>query len=315
MKAARAGTPDPLALLAFAIAVVLLGINFVAVRFSNRELDPFWGAGLRFATASALLFALVVALRVRLPRGSALIGAALYGLLNFGATYGLSYWSMLHVPAGTASVVFAVVPLATLLVAVAVGLERLTWRALAGALIVVAGIAVVFHEQLRADVPATSLLAVLLAAVCSGLSVVVVKRFPGAHPFAVNAVGMATGATLLLGISLVADEVRNLPTLANTWIALAWLVTTSIIGFVLVVWLLTRWTASATSYLAVLMPLVTVATAAALAAEPVTPVFLLGGAVVLFGVAVGLLAGRPKPTSRAGTGARQASGNASSTRG
>ena len=34
--------------LAFATAVLLGGGNFVAVRFSNQELDPLWGAALRF---------------------------------------------------------------------------------------------------------------------------------------------------------------------------------------------------------------------------------------------------------------------------
>lgn len=35
--------------LVFATVVLVGGGNFVAVRFSNRELAPFWGAGLRFA--------------------------------------------------------------------------------------------------------------------------------------------------------------------------------------------------------------------------------------------------------------------------
>ena len=37
----------------FATAVTLGGSNFLAVRLSNRELDPFWGAGLRFTLAAA----------------------------------------------------------------------------------------------------------------------------------------------------------------------------------------------------------------------------------------------------------------------
>jgi len=36
----------------FALAVVLGGANFVGVRFSNLELAPFWGAGLRFSLAA-----------------------------------------------------------------------------------------------------------------------------------------------------------------------------------------------------------------------------------------------------------------------
>src|SRR5215207_676525 len=57
---------------------VLAGGNAVAIRFSNRELDPLWGAGLRFALAAALLVALMAILRLAPPRGRALRGAVLY---------------------------------------------------------------------------------------------------------------------------------------------------------------------------------------------------------------------------------------------
>ena len=58
------------------------------------------------------------------------------------------------------------------------------------------------------------------------------------------------------------------------------------------VWLLSKWSASATSYSTVLMPLVTVAVASWLAGEQVTLMFALGGAFALIGVYVGALAGQ-----------------------
>ena len=60
----------PTAVLAVFVAVVLIGgTNFVAVRFSNRELPPFWGAGLRFAIAGALLVGFAAWRRIPLPLG------------------------------------------------------------------------------------------------------------------------------------------------------------------------------------------------------------------------------------------------------
>ena len=109
--------PDRLTLSAFAVVAVLGGANFVAVRFSNRELPPFWGATWRFAAASFLFFAVLVLLRLALPRRRALGGAMLYGLLGFGLSYALAYWSLVHVPAGIASLIFASVPLMTFLLA------------------------------------------------------------------------------------------------------------------------------------------------------------------------------------------------------
>jgi drug/metabolite transporter (DMT)-like permease len=60
--------------------------------------------------------------------------------------------------------------------------------------------------------------------------------------------------------------------------------------FVLALYVLERWTASATSYSLVLMPIVTVLFASWIAEEPITVTLLIGGLFVLNGVYVGALA-------------------------
>ncbi len=62
-------SPDGLALGAFAVAVTVGGANFLAVRFSTRELPPFWGAGLRFGLAAVLFVVIALALRLKWPWG------------------------------------------------------------------------------------------------------------------------------------------------------------------------------------------------------------------------------------------------------
>ena len=59
----------------FAGAVTLGGSNFLAVRLSNRELDPFWGAGLRFTLATGLFAFVMVTRKSTLPRGRVLAGS------------------------------------------------------------------------------------------------------------------------------------------------------------------------------------------------------------------------------------------------
>ena len=75
-----------MALAAFGVGTVLAGGNAVGVRVSNRELDPLWGAGLRFALAACLLGAVMALMRLPLPHGRALVGDRLLpaesGLLN-----------------------------------------------------------------------------------------------------------------------------------------------------------------------------------------------------------------------------------------
>lgn len=278
-----------LPLLAFLTIVVLLGVNFVAVRFSNFELPPFWGAALRFVIASFILFIILLLKRLPLPKGKGLVGAVLFGILVFGATYGFVYWALLHVSSAMAAVTFATIPLITILLAVPLKLERLTWRGVAGALLVLIGIGVVFQEQLQADVPLLSLVVLLLGAVSGALSGIVVKRFPKSHPVSTNAVAMAVGAGLLLVASRGVGEPWRLPSLPVTWAALAWLIVSASIAFILMVWLLSKWSASATSYSTVLQPLVTVAVASWLAGERITVMFAIGGAFALLGVYIGAL--------------------------
>lgn len=281
-----------LPLLAFITIVVLLGANFVAVRFSNAELSPFWGAALRFTTAALILFTIVLFRRLPLPRGMGLVGASLYGILVFGGAYAFAYWALLHIPSGIASVTFATIPLITLFIAVPLKLERLTWRGLFGGMLVLIGIGIVFQEQLQADVPWAALGVLVLAALCSALSGIVIKRFPRSHPISTNAVAMAVGSALLVVISRGAGESWHLPTLPETWNALAWLIMSAIVAFILMVWLLSKWKASAVSYSTVLMPLVTVAVASMLAGEQVTLSFAVGGVFALGGVYVGALSGQ-----------------------
>ncbi|MGH3332402.1 MAG: EamA family transporter, partial [Nocardioidaceae bacterium] len=90
---------ERVALTAFVTQAVLAGGNAVGIRFSNRELEPLWGAALRFSLAAALLLAVMAALRLSLPRGRALTGSVLYGLFNFGGSFALIYYGLVRVHA------------------------------------------------------------------------------------------------------------------------------------------------------------------------------------------------------------------------
>jgi len=279
---------DKRALVAFLAIVLLAGGNGVAVRYSNQELPPMWGATLRFAVSTAILLVLLLALRIALPRGRALVGALLYGLIGFGATFALAYWALVDVGAGLAQIILALVPLLTFGFAVVQGLERFRWRGLLGATVALAGVAIVFRDQVAADVPLVALLAVVGAAACMAESNVVVKAFPRAHPIATNAVAMGGASVALLAVTLVAGEPMALPSRPETWIAVGYVsLLGSVAVFTLFVFVIGRWSASVTSYVMLLIPLVTVVLGAQLDNEVVTPAYFIGGPLVLAGVYLG----------------------------
>jgi drug/metabolite transporter (DMT)-like permease len=73
-------------------AAIIGGSNFVAVRFSNEEMDPMFGAAFRFALATILLLGIMALTGRRLPKGRAAAGAVIYGLLGIGLSYALLYY-------------------------------------------------------------------------------------------------------------------------------------------------------------------------------------------------------------------------------
>lgn len=285
----RGGVFDRRILLAFAGVVLLAGSNIVAVRFSNRELDPFWGAGLRFLGASVILWALVARGRYPLPRGRALGGAIVYGILSFLIAYAFFYWGSQEVPAGLGGTIMASVPLLTVMFAAAHGLEPLRLRGVVGAVVALTGIAIMSSGALSGDVSVTSVLAVLVAAAAASESGIVLKLLPSAHPVVTNAIGMSVGAALLLVLSSIVGESWVAPESPSVWAAIVYLAVASPFLFMLVVYVIQRWTATGASYQFVLFPIVSVIGGALLLGEHVTSSLLLGAPFVLAGVYIGAL--------------------------
>lgn len=289
----RNGGPDRSTLAAFGLFVTLAGGNVIAVRSVSCEaceLDPFWAAATRFLLASVILVVIALGLRAEMPRGRALLGAVLYGALGFGAAFAFAYRGLQDVSAGLGAVFLATVPLLTFAFALAHRQERFRWDGLFGGVLAVAGMAVIFREGLGAGVPLASLLSLLAAAACFAETGVVVKAFPSVHPASMNAIGLGVGGLMLLALTLLSGEAHVVPELAKTWVAQGYLVILgSVVTFMLYVYVLRRWTASAVSYEGVLIPLVAILLASWLQDEEVTWGFAAGSVLVLMGVYVGAL--------------------------
>lgn len=277
-------------MVAFVTAAVAAGGNAVGIRFSNRELAPLWGASLRFWLAAALLLVAMLVWRLRVPRGRALLGAVLYGALTVGVSFSLLYYALLRLHAGLVQTLLALVPLATLLLAVVERQERFRVRALVGTLLALVGIAVLLDAPAGETVAVLSVVATLGSVLCAAQGGVLVRAFPPVHPVVMNAVGMTTGAVLLSIASIVAGEAWVAPTATETWLALGFLVVVdSVLVSVLYLVVLRHWDASRAAYLFVVIPVVTMALSVWLDDEPLTVARAGGALLVLTGVYVGAL--------------------------
>ena len=284
-------SPDRLTIFAFFLTAMLGGGNSVAVRFSNVELAPYWGATIRIST-SVLLFWLIVWLwRIPVPQRRDALVLLLTGFFAVGVSFGLLYFGFVKLQASLGSVIIALGPLMTFFLAVIHRIESFRWQSLLGGVIALIGIAIAARAQLGANIPILSVLALIVGSAISAEGNVILKILSlKSHPMATNALTLSSGVIFLSVTSLLVGETHNIPELPATWIAIAYTVIPgSVILFYLFVWILSRWSASATSYVIMLFPIVATTAGSLLAGEKITLTFILGGSFVLTGVWIGAL--------------------------
>lgn len=286
--------PDRLTLAAFLLVVLLGGSNSVAIRFSNQELAPFWGATIRFVFAAAAFWLILWLRKLPLPnlKDSSII--ALNGFLSVGVSFALLYWGLLKAPVSLATIVISTSPLFTFVLAVLHRIESFRYQALIGGVVAFIGMGIAVNAQPGGDGLLPSLLALAAGALVAAEGNVILKIYSlKADSVVINALSLSAGAIFLVGTSIVAGEVWNLPSTPQVWGAVTYLILGgSVVMFYLFVYVLSRWTASAASYAVLFFPLVATLLATWLVKETVTPLFLMGGLVVIAGVWIGAFYGK-----------------------
>lgn len=255
-------------------------------------IPPFTSVALRFAIASTILFAAAKIMRVplgRQPHEKTLW--ILNGTLFFSVSYGIVYWSEQYVPSGLTSILFATYPLlVTLLAHWILPGEPLTARTGAGALVAFAGVVVIFSEDLARLVgPKAELAAAIfmLSPLVSAMSNVLVKKWGGnIHPISLAAMPMAVATVVMATLAFAFERHRPVTWTPVSVGSLAYLsVPGSAVTFTLFYWLLRRVRASSVALIAYATPIIAVITGVLFLHEPLTSRFVLGGGLVIAGVA------------------------------
>ena len=289
-----------------ATLVLIWGTTWAVIRIGLGGIPPFTGVALRFGLAGAVLWGVAFAIGLR--------GARLrvpwwlwtaHGLLTFGVSYGLVYWAEQWVPTGLTALLFATFPLwVAVLAHFTLQGERMRPLAVVGLLLALAGVALLFSQDLRAfGGPQVAFAAalLLLAPLSSAVAQVVVKRWGSeVHPVTLNAGSMLIAAAAMAVLALLLERHRAVRFDATSLSALLYLaILGTCVTFTLYFWLLRHMTAIRLSLIAYAIPVVAVAVGAAAFAEPVTPQLLLGGLLVVAGTAVAGRAGSaPRSSAR-----------------
>jgi len=268
------------------------GTTWAAIRIGVSSMPPFTSVALRFAIATAILLAIAKALKVRMgaePHEKTLW--LVNGALFFSVSYGVVYWSEQYVPSGLAAILFATFPLlVTLFAHLLLPGEPFRLRAGLGTLVAFAGIVVIFSEDLsKIGGPQTEIAAgvLLLSPLVSALSSVVVKKWGGRiHPISLAAMPMAIATVVMTVMALVFERHRPIVWSQSAIGSLIYLaVFGSAMTFTLYYWLLRHVRASHVALIAYATPVIAVVTGVLFLNEPLTSRVLMGGALVIAGVA------------------------------
>lgn len=288
------------------LVVVLWGVNFIFIDFGLRDWPPLLLVAARFTLVvfPAIFF-------VKFPRGD-FRRILLIGVFMSAGQFGLLYTSMFFgLPAGLTSIVIQIQAAFTVLVAALALREFPNRRQIIGILIGLSGLGVI-GLSLQASVPIAAFLVALGASLSWAIGNVIARGVKEGT----NGVQMTVWSALVVPVplfvlSLLVDgpaEVAH--ALAHpTWGVVASIVYTagcaSLIGYVIWNSLLARFPASQVAPFSLLVPLVGVLSAWLVLGDRPTVPELIGGVLLLLGVAV--TTGVLKTIARSITGSKQRS--------
>ncbi|HEX8499049.1 MAG TPA: EamA family transporter [Pyrinomonadaceae bacterium] len=280
----------------FLLLCVIWGSTWMFIKLGLRDLPPISFAAARFLLATAILWAVVAARRASLPRGRAEWGLiAKTGVLAFALNYGLLFWGEQHISSGLAALLQATIPVFGMLLAHPyLPGERLNARKLAGALLGVVGVGVIFSSQLGAEggKAVWGSAAVLTGAVFVAYANVLVKARAARLDAAVLSAGqMGCGFVVLAATGLLFEG--NPLGFRWTRLAVGCLLYLTLVGsvaaFLLFYWLVRNVDVTKTMLIALVTPLAAVLLGVLALGEEVTWRTLAGGALIMSGIGVVML--------------------------
>ena len=278
---------------AFVLLTLIWGTTWAVIRVGLEGIPPLTGVALRFGIAGSLLLALVPRLGVRFTWSRREVGLwAMNGLFSFSASYTIVYWAEQHIPSGLAAVLFATYPLMVAVIAhFALPGERLGWRSACGVLLGLAGVAVIFSDDLHllggANVREVALV-MLVSPLVSAVATVAVKRWgSGIHPLSLTAIPMLLTSAV---VGLLAVAIERQATVVFDLRSVGALLYLAVLGsavtFTIYYWMLANAPATRVALIAYTIPIVAVAVGAVVFQEPIRPLVIVGGVLVLIGVAI-----------------------------
>jgi drug/metabolite transporter (DMT)-like permease len=280
----------------FVALCFIWGSTWLAIKVGLEFLPPFLFAGIRFAVASVFMLLLVPLLHARIPRDAVSWRAMLLlGVFQIALVYGLVFWGEQYITSGLTAVLSATLPFFVVIFAhVLIKTESITRRKIIGIFGAFVGVAIMFWRSLNsgqglsAQLSLLSILAIVGSSASGGLGTVIAKKYSSSiDPAASVLVQSMVGSVALLCVGFVTErgiEFEFSPTAIAAVLYLG--VIGSALAFVGWYWLFTKTTATNSSLILLITPVIALLLGWLVLQEEVEPVVAVGTLLILSGVYV-----------------------------
>jgi len=270
--------------LALLLAVTVMGLSFVGVRVIMMDNDgPLTLSALRYGLGAILLLPFIP--WSRMPQLTLKIVAFIVflGIIQFGLFQIFVNTALQDIPASRGAVIFALMPILTMLIAAIAGRDTLTGLKFLAALLSFTGVALAIGEKALveeiAEISWTGEVLFLLAVCCGATYNAFSPRLLQNRSLPlVTVIGMAAGSIAVLPFALSEDipmVIRSYDT--NDWFWFFYLaVAASAFSIVLFNWGLKKLSPSKASIYVPIMPIAAAAFGALILDEHLSSLFLLG---------------------------------------
>jgi drug/metabolite transporter (DMT)-like permease len=276
-------------LLVWLLLCIVWGTTWIFIKLGLADLPPVSFAALRFTVACLILLPVLLIRKIEMPKDRAIwMIIFITGLLQFFFNYGLLFWGEQYITSGLAAVLQATIPAFGLgLARIYVG-EQITSLKIISILLGLAGVAVIFREQLflNGQMAFLGSLAVVVGAFGAAYASVLTKaKGAGTNPASLVFGQMLVGQ---IPLWLVGFATEGSPFYFRwTWQAVICVlylaVAGSIIAFWLYYWLLTKIDVTRAMMISFVTPLVAVFVGSFFG-EKLDFKTLLGGILILLSV-------------------------------
>jgi drug/metabolite transporter (DMT)-like permease len=285
------------------ILCAIWGTTWIFIKIGLEDLPPITFAAFRFTLAAALMGILINRLGLRLPdTRRAWVLAAGTGFLQFAVNFSAVFWSEQYITSGLGAVLQATITLFGLILArYYLSDEKLTLAKVTGVVTGIAGIAIVFMDQLRVEnrLAFFGCVAVVIGSFAAAQASILVKaKGGGIHPASLVFAQMVCGLPFIIAYAALREgsplNIHWTPRAIGSVLYLSLLGT--IAAFWLYYWLLGKIESTKVMMISLVTPLIAVIVGAVALGETMPPQTGFGGLLIL--ASIGLILLRKRSVSQ-----------------